>query len=78
MNRLRVLIEPLTRSQIEALKAEANFTADQECIFDLLNRDALNDDGVMLQLHMPEKRYYEAKRTLVEKVKILIPIVTLK
>ena len=75
---MRLLTEPLTRSQIEALRAEANFSTDQERIFDLLNKDSLTDDGVMLQLRIPEKRYYENKKAVIEKVKILLPIVTLK
>ena len=75
---MRLLTEPLTRSQIEVLRAEANFSVDQERIFDLLNKDSLTDDGVMLQLHIPEKRYYENKKAVIEKVKILLPIVTLK
>jgi hypothetical protein len=59
---------------VEWLKSEANFSEDQLHIFELLNRDSLLDDGIMLKLGMPEKRYYREKRAVIEKVKILLPI----
>ena len=70
-----MLIDPLTRSQVEWLISEANFSEDQLHIFELLNRDALLDDGIMLKLGMNEKRYYHEKRAVIEKVKILLLII---
>lgn len=58
----------LTRSELEAVRAEANFTEDQAKIFDLLNRDDHTDVGIMLELGLSPRHYYRVKKITCEKV----------
>ena len=51
----------------------ARFTEEQRNVFDLLNEDRLNDEGIMLELHLPRKRYYNTKKRVIEKVIKTIP-----
>ena len=63
-----VKISALTRSEFEAIKAEANFTPNQLKIYEALNRDDVYDQGIMLELSMSEREYYEVKKITVDKV----------
>ena len=36
----------------------ARFTEEQRKVFDLLNEDRKNDEGIMFTLHLSRKRYY--------------------
>ena len=74
MNKVRRAVDHLTRSELEGLLLEANFSADQRKIFDLLNKDEYYDDGIMTALSMPEKRYYENKKAVLEKLAKLLPL----
>jgi hypothetical protein len=61
------MVNALTRSEMEAVRAAANFTHDQELIFKELNADALYDIGIMTKFGIPPRRYYETKRITVDK-----------
>lgn len=46
----------------------ARFTEEQRKVFDLLNEDCKNDDGIMFTLHLSRKRYYAIKKVVIDKV----------
>jgi hypothetical protein len=57
----------LTKSELEAVIAAANFTPDQAMIFKEMNTDLLYDIGIMAKLGIPPRRYYDTKRITVDK-----------
>ena len=67
MTNHRINITALTQRELDAVIAAANFSHDQEEIFKELNKDTLYDVGVMAKLGIPARRYYETKKTTVEK-----------
>lgn len=70
MNRVR--LTALTKSEIEAVLSAANFSHDQEAIFNELNKDTLYDIGIMSKLGIPERRYYDTKRTTIDKTERIL------
>ena len=48
--------------------ARANFTEDQRAIFDELNKNKYYDYAIMINLNIPNRRYYNTKNIVVEKV----------
>ena len=67
MKNHRINIAALTQKELDAVIAAANFTHDQAEIFKELNKDTLYDIGVMARLGIPARRYYETKKTTVDK-----------
>lgn len=63
----RIRINALTKSELEAVIAAANFTQDQAMIFKEMNTDLLYDIGIMAKLGIPPRRYYDTKRITVDK-----------
>lgn len=71
----RVMINALTKSELEAVIAAANFTPDQAMIFKEMNTDLLYDIGIMAKLGIPPRRYYDTKRITVDKTeRVLIEL----
>lgn len=71
----RVRINALTKSELEAVIAAANFTPDQAMIFKEMNTDLLYDIGIMAKLGIPPRRYYDTKRITVDKTeRVLIEL----
>jgi hypothetical protein len=66
-NNHRVMINALTRREMEDVILAANFTHDQEVIFKELNQDVLYDIAIMQKLGIPPRRYYDTKRLTVDK-----------
>jgi hypothetical protein len=65
----------LTKSELEAVIAAANFTPDQAMIFKEMNTDLLYDIGIMAKLGIPPRRYYDTKRITVDKTeRVLIEL----
>lgn len=55
----------LTNNDVEKLTKNIGFTEDEKFILEHLVKDDLNDDGIMLRLHMHRNKYYDTKmRTL--------------
>lgn len=46
----------------------ARFTEEQRKVFDLLNEDRKNDEGIMFTLHLSRKRYYAIKKAVINKI----------
>lgn len=65
---MKIQIGALTKKELEAIIAEANFTKEQRMIFDALNKDEVYDYAIMTQLAMSSRKYYEVKKTTVDKV----------
>lgn len=63
-----VKISALTKREFEAIKAEANFTPNQLKVYEALNRDDVYDQGVMMELKMSAREYYDVKKITVDKV----------
>ena len=52
---------------MDQIIARANFTDDQKAIFDELNKDKYYDYGIMLNLNIPNRRYYDIKKIVIDK-----------
>ena len=61
-------ISHLTKSELELVRQNANFTADQEAVFDKLNEDKCYDVGIMNTLGMSNRRYYDVKKVVLRKI----------
>lgn len=48
--------------------AQANFTDDQLAIFNELNKNKFYDYAIMTNLNIPNRRYYNTKSIVVDKV----------
>ena len=62
MRNNRVDISALTKRELDAVVAAANFTKSQETIFNAMNNDYIYDIAVMQSLGMPANRYYKIKK----------------
>lgn len=51
----------------------ARFTEEQRKVFDLLNEDRKNDEGIMFTLHLSRKRYYAIKKAVINKIVRILP-----
>lgn len=51
----------------------ARFTEEQRKVFDLLNEDRKNDEGIMFTLHLLRKRYYAIKKAVINKIVRILP-----
>ena len=57
----------LTLIELEKIIANANFTDEQLAVFKELNKNIYYDYAIMLNLNIPERRYYETKRIVLDK-----------
>lgn len=69
-----IKLSALTKREYELIKAEANFTPMQLRIYEELNRDEVYDVGIMTNLGLSQREYYEIKKIVVDKVKRLAPV----
>lgn len=63
----RVNISALTQSELDQIIARANFTDDQKAIFNELNKDKYYDYAIMINLNIPNRRYYNLKKIVIDK-----------
>jgi hypothetical protein len=68
MKMSRVNISALTKSELDQVIAHANFTDDQLAIFNELNKNKFYDYAIMTNLNIPNRRYYNTKSIVVDKV----------
>ena len=68
----RVNISALTKSELDQVIALANFTDDQRAIFDELNKNKYYDYAIMVNLNIPNRRYYANKHIVVDKVERIV------
>jgi hypothetical protein len=64
----RNIIPELTRSELELVRNNANFTEEQAAVFDKLNEDKYIDMGIMNTLGMSNRRYYDVKKVVLKKI----------
>ena len=50
----------------------ANFTDDQRAVFDELNKNKYYDYAIMLNLNIPNRRYYLIKKIVINKTERLV------
>lgn len=63
----KISFDALTKTESEAIRAEANFTDEQERIFTAMGRGSLTDEGIMLSLNLSPRHYYRTKRIVCDK-----------
>ena len=68
MRYTRLKVCALTRSELQAIREEANLTAEEEKLLDLLNKGDRTDVGMMLDLGVTHHHYYRLKKVLCAKV----------
>lgn len=66
MSKFRV--SNLTKRQLTEAMEKANLTRTQRRIVEELNREELNDIGIMTKLHLSNRRYYAEKRIALKKI----------
>ena len=52
---------------MDQIIARANFTDDQKAIFNELNKDKYYDYAIMINLNIPNRRYYNLKKIVIDK-----------
>lgn len=67
MRNVVVNISALTKSELESIRSEANFTSEQGRMYDLLNQDLHTDAGIMLIMGLSPRRYYKIKKIVCDK-----------
>lgn len=72
MRNNRVCISALTKRELDAVRAAANFSTEQAAIFEELNRDDLYDIGVIMKLGIPAHKYYKLKGITVDKCERIV------
>ena len=65
---MKIQIGALTKRELDTIIAEANFTKEQRMVFDEFNKDEVYDYAIMMNLAMSSRKYYEVKKTTVDKV----------
>ena len=64
----RNIIPEMTRSELELVRNNANFTEEQSAVFEQLNSDKYIDIGIMNALGMSNRRYYDVKKVVMKKI----------
>ena len=72
MRNNRVSISALTKRELDAVRAAANFSVEQAEIFEELNRDNLYDFAIMMKLGIPAHKYYKIKGVTVDKCERIV------
>lgn len=67
MRNVVVNISALTKSEFEAIRSEANFTDEQNRMYELLNTDLYTDAGIMLAMSLTHRRFYKIKKIVCDK-----------
>jgi hypothetical protein len=52
---------------LDSIIARANFTDDQKAIFNELNKNKYYDYAIMTILNIPNRRYYDIKKIVIDK-----------
>ena len=58
--------------ELEQIIKMANFTDDQRAVFDELNKNKYYDYAIMLNLNIPNRRYYLIKKIVINKTERLV------
>lgn len=72
MRNNRIDVSALTRRELEAVIAAANFTDTQQAIFNAMNKDYIYDISVMQNLGMSKNHYYSIKKITADKVERIV------
>ena len=63
----RVNLSALTQMELENLILKANFTDEQKAVFSELNKNKYYDYAIMINLNIPNRRYYNIKKIVMDK-----------
>jgi len=64
----KVRCDEFIRSDIEKVKADANFTPEQMQVFNELCRGERTDVGIYTKLCMSQSKYYSVKKKVINKI----------
>lgn len=70
--RHRLKVSDFTKSELQRIRDEANFSPDQLAVFEALNKDTYYDYAIMVNLGLSRNRYYEVKHIVLGKVERII------
>ena len=62
--RHRLKVSDFTKSELQRIRDEANFSPDQLAVFEALNKDTYYDYAIMVNLGLSRNRYYEVERII--------------
>ena len=65
---MKLRVSNLTKRELETAISEANLTPLQTRLVLLLNKEELNDEGIMLELHVCRETYYREKKLALSKI----------
>lgn len=65
-------ISALTQAELEQVIARANFSDDQKAIFNELNKNKYYDYAIMINLNIPNRRYYVNKKIVLQKTERIV------
>ena len=65
---MKIRVSSLTRRELETAISEANLTPLQTRLVLLLNKEELNDTGIMMELHISHHKYYAEKAAALTKI----------
>ena len=58
----------LTKKDVEVLNEKVNLTDEESEMLEHLRRGRLNDDGIMLEMHLGRTKYYKTKGQIENKI----------
>lgn len=64
----KVRYDTLIKDDVDKIVARANFTDEQNAVFEELCKGRLYDAGIWLKLNMGQTKYYEVKKKVEDKV----------
>lgn len=64
----RIEVSNLTKKEYDLVIQNANFTEEQQKVFEALNKDRLYDFAIMIDLKLSTRRYYHVKAVVIDKV----------
>ena len=68
----KVNLSALTQMELENVILKANFTEEQKAVFSELNKDKYYDYAIMVNLNIPNRRYYATKKVVMDKTERIV------
>ena len=65
-------LSALTQMELENVIQKANFTDEQKAVFSELNKDKYYDYAIMINLNIPNRRYYMTKKIVMDKTERIV------
>ena len=68
----KVNLSALTQMELENVILKANFTDEQKAVFSELNKNKYYDYAIMINLNIPNRRYYLIKKIVMDKAERIV------